>query len=278
MDRPSTSTNPLFIEQDDDMSSYVTKSHLFGAQRALHQEQQAMTDRIDNLATDLRLFEQRTKHYFDNKLDVHKQENDARMDEIRALLGNRPPSTSSYSRRSHSSQHSETPSPAQVHRHRTLFDEPRVKTVMHLATRYKTSIQKSKPMSKSLVLTQTKSLLLKLKNDNDHDAKRNKTPRLNAFDTNYMKRTLLRRNVPFKNQVEQCPTAKRRNQEEPLREEIQERNYQLRVQCQVPQAPSQARQAPPQPQVQQEQVDHGLPPRQEQNEDVSGPRLIATPI
>ena len=86
MDRPSSSTNPLFIEQDDDMSSYVTKSHLVGAQRALHQEQQAMSDRIDNLATDLRLSEQRTRDYFDNKLDAHKQENDARMDEIRALF------------------------------------------------------------------------------------------------------------------------------------------------------------------------------------------------
>ena len=53
MDRPSTSTNPLFTEQDDDMNSFVTKSHLFGAQRALHQEQQAMSDHIDNLATKL---------------------------------------------------------------------------------------------------------------------------------------------------------------------------------------------------------------------------------
>ena len=84
MDRPSYSTNPLFIEQDDDMSSYVTKSHLFGAQRALHQEQQAMSDRIDNLATDLRLYEKRTTEYFNNKPNDHKQENDARMDEIRA--------------------------------------------------------------------------------------------------------------------------------------------------------------------------------------------------
>ena len=85
MNRPSTSTNPLFIEQDDDMSSYVTKSHLFCTQRALHQEQQAMNERIDNLATDLRLSEQRTRDYFDNKLDAHKQENDARMDEILAV-------------------------------------------------------------------------------------------------------------------------------------------------------------------------------------------------
>ena len=66
-----------------------------------------MNDRIDNLATDLRLSEQRTRDYFDNKLDAHKKENDARMDEIRALLVNRHSSTSSYSRRSHSSRHSD---------------------------------------------------------------------------------------------------------------------------------------------------------------------------
>ena len=104
MDRPSTSTNPLFMEQDDDMNSFVTKSHLFGAQRALHQEQQAMSERIDNLAADLRLSEQRTRDYFDHKLDDHKQENDARMDEISALLLNH---SSSTSRRSHSSRHSD---------------------------------------------------------------------------------------------------------------------------------------------------------------------------
>ena len=107
MDRPSTSTNPLFIEHDDGMNSYVTKSHLFGAQCALHQEHQEMSERIDNLAVDLRLSEQRTRDYFDNKLNVHKQENDARMDEIRALLVYQPPSTSSYSRRSRSSRHSD---------------------------------------------------------------------------------------------------------------------------------------------------------------------------
>ena len=103
MDRPSTSTNPLLMEQDDDMNSFVTKSHLFGAQRALHQEQQSMSECIDNLAADLRLSEQRTRGYFDHKLDDHKQENDARMDEIRALLLNR---SSSTSRRSRSSHHS----------------------------------------------------------------------------------------------------------------------------------------------------------------------------
>ena len=107
MDRPSTSTNPLFLEQDDDMSSYVTKSHLFGAQRALHQEQQAMSERINNLAADLRLSEQHTRDYFDHKLDDHKQENDARMDDIRALLLNRSSSTLSSLRRTRSSRHSD---------------------------------------------------------------------------------------------------------------------------------------------------------------------------
>ena len=103
IDKPSTCTNPLFIEHDDDMNSYVTKSHLFGAQHALHQEQQAMSERIDNLAADLRLSKQRTRDYFDHKLDDHKQEIDARMDEIRALLLNRSSSTLSPTRRSRSS-------------------------------------------------------------------------------------------------------------------------------------------------------------------------------
>ena len=88
---------------------------------------------------------------------------------------------------------------------------------MHLATRYTTSIHKSKPMSKSLVLNQIKSLLPKLKNDNVFVAKKkknervytksNKTPRLNVFNNNHEKHTLLRRNVPFKNQVEPSPTV-----------------------------------------------------------------------
>ena len=87
---------------------------------------------------------------------------------------------------------------------------------MHLATPYTSNIHKSKMMSKSLVLNQTKSLLLKLKNDNVFVAKmknervytrRNKTPRLNIFNNNNEKRKLLRSNVPFNNQVELSPIA-----------------------------------------------------------------------
>ena len=87
--------------------------------------------------------------------------------------------------------------------------------MMHLATRYTSSIHKSKPMSKFLVLTQTKSLLLKLKNDNDYGAKKNervytnlhKMPRHNVKNNNSVMLKHLRRNVPFKNQVEPSETA-----------------------------------------------------------------------
>ena len=140
MDRPSTSTNPLFMEQDDDMNSFVTKSHLFGAQRALHQEQQAMSERIDNLAADLRLSEQRTRAYFDHKLDNHKQENDARIEEIALCC-----STALLPLQEGAVQ-AATPtssSPAQLHRHQTLFVEPRAPTVKQASITYETPTLKS---------------------------------------------------------------------------------------------------------------------------------------
>ena len=56
------------------MSSYVTKGHLFGAQRALHEEQQAMTERTDNLAADLRLTVQCTRDYFDTSMASLKED------------------------------------------------------------------------------------------------------------------------------------------------------------------------------------------------------------
>ena len=71
-------------------------------------------------------------------------------------------------------------------------------------------------MSKNFVLHHIKLRFLKLTKDNVYVAKRknervyikrNKTPRLNVFNNNYVKRKLLRRNVPFKNQVEPSPTA-----------------------------------------------------------------------
>jgi len=110
MDRQGTSTNPLFIEQEEDPNNYVTKQHLFGTQRALHQEKEALSDHIDLLTTELQQSELRTRDYFDNKLFTHMEEIDARMstqmEEFHALLVNRSSMTSSSSRWSHSSRHS----------------------------------------------------------------------------------------------------------------------------------------------------------------------------
>ena len=53
MDRPSSSANPLF-EEEDGRRDYVTKSHFFIAQRALHQESEALGERLEQLAIDLR--------------------------------------------------------------------------------------------------------------------------------------------------------------------------------------------------------------------------------
>ena len=95
-------------------------------------------------------------------------------------------------------------------------DEPRIKTAMHPAILYTTIIRKSKSTSKYFVINHTKILLHKLKNDNVKVTKRkserdnikmNKTPRINVSNNNNMKHKILRRNMPFKNQVEPLPTA-----------------------------------------------------------------------
>jgi hypothetical protein len=52
MDRSGTSSNPLFDEQDDEPNDYVTKAHVFGVQRALHKESDALGERIEQLASD----------------------------------------------------------------------------------------------------------------------------------------------------------------------------------------------------------------------------------
>src|SRR3954470_8263494 len=207
MDRPSTSTNPLFSEQDDDMSSFVTKNQLFGAQRALHQEQLALGDRIDNLAIDLRQSENRTRDYFDNKLDEHKVENDARMDEIRALLLRSTSSTSS--RRIRSSRHSDdtisgssTPTSNTLHRV-ARQDRKANRNPLHDTDSQEHRHAKTKPLSH------------KHKNGNANDNKNkrserdniklHKTPRQSANNNNSVKPKHLRRNVHFVIQVVPSP-------------------------------------------------------------------------
>lgn len=94
MDRPSTSSSPLFDEQDAP-NDYITKVQLFGVQRALHQESEALGDRIKQLATDLRQSEARTRDYLDAKLS-------SQMEEFHAMMVNYASSTT-LSRQRHSS-------------------------------------------------------------------------------------------------------------------------------------------------------------------------------
>ncbi len=64
MDRPTSSVNPLFEDQDDECD-FVTKDHFFIAQHALHQESEALGDRIEQLTTDLRQLEAGQRDYPD---------------------------------------------------------------------------------------------------------------------------------------------------------------------------------------------------------------------
>ncbi|XBH68350.1 hypothetical protein VPH35_096542 [Triticum aestivum] len=202
MDRPSTSTNPLFLEQDDDPNNYVTKLHLFGMQRALHEEQLAMSDHIDNLATDLRLFEQRTRDYFDNRSTRMTQEWTRFMPCWSTALLPLCPTQEGAARFDTPT----TPSPAQVPRHRILFVMPSVKIVKPTAILYTT------PTLNSIDIVKTKLHLRKHKNDNVNanknkrseraNTKMHKMPRHNAKNTNYVKLKHLRRNVPSEIQVE----------------------------------------------------------------------------
>ena len=121
MDRPGTSTNPLFIGKDDDMNSYVTKSHLFGAQCALHQEQQAMSNAQEIASTtSKRTMQEWTRSMLCCSTSLlpllPHQDGAAQVD---------TPTT---------------PSPAQVHRHQILFVVPCAKTVKQITILYTTSI------------------------------------------------------------------------------------------------------------------------------------------
>ena len=66
MDRPTSSANPLFEDQDDE-HDYVAKNHFFIAQQALHQESEDLGEHIEQLATDLRQSEARNWDYLDDK-------------------------------------------------------------------------------------------------------------------------------------------------------------------------------------------------------------------
>ena len=94
MDRQGISS-PVFHDNDN-ANNYITKTSIFGLQRAMQV--------IERLAIDIRHSEARKRDYIDKKLSAHKVEQDARMEEIRALIKSSSPLSSS--RRRHSSHKS----------------------------------------------------------------------------------------------------------------------------------------------------------------------------
>src|SRR6187399_2334412 len=102
MDRPSTSSNPLF-DDPQESNNYVTKLHLFSVQRALHQESEAMREHIEQVATDARQFEARTREQF-NIINTNMS---TQFDVLRTLIVNRRSSSTSSQRRSRSSRHTD---------------------------------------------------------------------------------------------------------------------------------------------------------------------------
>ena len=246
------------------MKSFVAKSHLFGAKRALHQEKQAMSERIDNLAADLRLSEQRTRDYFDHKLDDHKQENDARMDEIRALLLNR---SSSTSRRSRSSRHSDfTLSGSSTPTSNTLRRAARNDRPTSLNPLRDTNSQEHRQRQTQEAF----ALARERQRQRQHEEEERARLHENAQDVVAQRQEqqlhdaqalAAQQALRDLSRVVADRSRQAREQEEALREEIQERRFQARVHRQVPPG---ARRAPPQArqeqQVNPEDEDNGDPP------------------
>ena len=102
MDRQGISS-PVF-DNKDGANNDITKMSIFGLQHEMQGAQSTLRERLDNLAIDIRHSEARKRDYIDKKLAAHKEEQDARMVEIRTLLKSTSPSSSS--RRRHSSHKS----------------------------------------------------------------------------------------------------------------------------------------------------------------------------
>ena len=99
MDRQGISS-PI-LHNNDGVNNYITKASIFDLQRQMQGAQSRLRERIENLSIDFRHSEARKRDYIDNKLSAHKEEQDARMEEIQALIKSTSPSSSS--RRRHSS-------------------------------------------------------------------------------------------------------------------------------------------------------------------------------
>ena len=93
MDRQGISS-PVF-HNNDGVNNYITKVSIFDLQRQMQGAQSRLRERIENISIDIRHSEARKRYYIDKKLSAHKEEQDARMEEIRALIKSSSPSSSS---------------------------------------------------------------------------------------------------------------------------------------------------------------------------------------
>ena len=94
MDRQGISS-PVY-DNNDGVNNYITKASIFDLQRQMQGAQSRLRERIENLSIDIHLSKARKRNYIDNKLAAQKEEQDARMEEIRTLI--KSSSTSSPSR------------------------------------------------------------------------------------------------------------------------------------------------------------------------------------
>ena len=102
MDRQGISS-PVY-DANDGMNNYINKVSIFDLQRQMQGAQSKLRERIESISIEIRHSEARKRDYINKKLSAHKEEQDARMEEIRALIKYSSPS--SYSRRRHSSHKS----------------------------------------------------------------------------------------------------------------------------------------------------------------------------
>ena len=131
MDRQGISS-PVF-NNNDGANNYITKALIFDLQRQMQGAQSRLRERIENLSIDIRHSEARQRDYIDNKLSAQKEEQDARMEEIRTLLINRSSPSSSSRRRRSSHKSSERKNDASASRprphlhgdHHHVCDPPR---------------------------------------------------------------------------------------------------------------------------------------------------------
>ena len=102
MDRQGISS-PVY-DNNDGVNNYISKASIFDLQQQMQGAQSRLQERIENISIDIFHSEARKRDYIDKKLAAHKEEQDARMEEIQTLLKSTSPSSSS--RRRHSSHKS----------------------------------------------------------------------------------------------------------------------------------------------------------------------------